>query len=188
MASLKQDAVQEIKDRLDLVGSDLGALAAAESGPRPEGSVPIPPGEDPILICLAGEAVVALLWLPEGRRSLHLHPGDRARRFPGGAAPAGREDRGRAGGVARGGPAARAEEDDRATQPARRPVLPSHPAGEPGRTEGADPARVPRDHPRGDEGVPARFRAGRPAQGQPGALPAQAQRDRYRDGARRGWR
>src|SRR5438094_146428 len=46
-----------------------------ESRPRPEGPLPVPPGENAILICLAGEAALALLRLPEGGRPLHLHPG-----------------------------------------------------------------------------------------------------------------
>src|SRR2546427_8914004 len=37
-------------------GPGVGTLAAAEGRARPEGPLPFPPGENPILICLAGEA------------------------------------------------------------------------------------------------------------------------------------
>src|SRR5438045_9419722 len=63
-------------------GPDLGTLAAAEGRARPEGSVPLSPGEDPILICIDGKAALALLRLLDGRRPVHIPPGHRARVLP----------------------------------------------------------------------------------------------------------
>src|SRR5207253_9073409 len=122
-------------------------LAAAKSRAGPEGSVPLPPGEDSILICIAGETAVALLRLSEGRRPFHIHPGHRARRLPRRPAAAGREDRRHPRGITGRRPSARAQTDDLEAEPARGPILPSHPAGEPGGASGPEPARVAWGHP-----------------------------------------